>query len=43
MKERFKAFFPLEDEERSSLLKTSAIVLDANVLLSLYRVRRQTT
>lgn len=38
MKDRFPGYYPLEDNEMVTLFKSAKIVLDANVLLDLYKL-----
>ena len=43
MKEQFKGFYSLNDDEYRELWKNATFILDTNVLLNLYRYREDTT
>lgn len=43
MKEQFKGFYSLSDDDYDELWKNATFILDTNVLLNLYRYREDTT
>lgn len=43
MKEQFKGFYSLSDDDYGELWRNATFILDTNVLLNLYRYREDTT